>query len=203
MAKFMSIKDYMDKKNNELRLYIPFKAVYENDNIEDALMKQYEMADKVSKVYGGMNPMLSLGCFAFDSYDKARFAADFCGARAILTMTIKKKVKGLSCDEVFWVPYVNDVSDDTIEKAKRDKDDISYYRLRRINWFKTDADKLGIKFEITLINVDKETIRMGYVNGDNGKVIHIGQYDESLFDAITSAYPKKHICQRRLISRRK
>lgn len=198
MADFISIKDYFNKKNQEYRLYIPFKAISDSSDFIDTVVNQYELADKTSVVFGGMTPMLSVGCFGFDSFDKARFAADFCGAKAIITLTIKKKVKGLCTDEVFWTPYVENVDDDLINRAKTNGDDISFYRMKRINWYKSDLEKLGAKFEITLINIDRESVKMGYVNDGNGKVVNLGQYDEKFMSAIQSAYPKKHITQRRL-----
>ena len=81
MGDFISIKDYMDRKNKELNLYIPFKAAYTDEKtLTDAIISQYSLADTETKVFGGMTPMLAVGCFAFDSFTKARFAADFCGA---------------------------------------------------------------------------------------------------------------------------
>lgn len=199
MADFISIKEYMEKKNNELNLYIPFKAAYtDEDTLVDAIINQYPLADIDTRIFGGMTPMLAVGCFAFDSFSKARFAADFCGARSIVTLTIKKKTKGLCSDEVFWVPYVDNVDDGFIDRAKANHEDVSYYRLRRINWHRTDLVKLKATFEITLINIDKETIRMSYTNTEAGKEINLGQFDKNFLSAIQSAYPKNHICQRRL-----
>lgn len=199
MGDFISIKEYMDRKNNELNLYIPFKAAYTDEKtLVDAIIRQYSLADTETKVFGGMTPMLAVGCFAFDSFTKARFAADFCGARSIVNLTIKKKIKGLVSDETFWVPYDSDVDDDYIKRAKKNKEDASYYRMRRINWDKTDLEKLEAQFEITLINVDRETIRMSYANTPSGEEMNLGQFDKNFLSAIQSAYPKRHVTQRRL-----
>ena len=200
MAEFISIKEYLTKKSQEYRLYIPFKAVKPGgEYIEDVLACQYdELADKDTKVFGGMTPMLAIGCFGFDSFDKARFAADFCDAKAIITLIIKKKTKGLSTDETFWTPYVSDVDDNFLERAKANQEDVSYYKMKRINWCKSDLEKLDAKFEMTLVNIDKESIRMEYGECDNGKVMKLGQFDENFIEAIASAYPTRHIVSRRL-----